>query len=163
MLFIKKYTYFYDNLMFIANNNVPNGLGVATKSPAMSDLTLPHNLSLLAMYLPTMAWQHFGNNCLTLPKAIKGCHEVAELVIAGNYVAMWMYHCHSVTTKLLALVIAGNYVAMWMHQYHSVAKKLLGLVIAGSYVTMSMHHCHSVAMKLLNFKIASEAVEAAQS
>ena len=34
------------------------------------------------------------------------------LVIAGNYLAMWIYHCYLVAIKLLALVIAGNYVAM---------------------------------------------------
>jgi len=38
--------------------------------------------------------------------------KLLALVIAGNYVAMWMHHCHLVVMKLLALVIAGNYVAM---------------------------------------------------
>jgi hypothetical protein len=83
-------------------------------------------------------------------------------------------HCCSVAMKLLALVIAGNYVAIWMNHYHLVAMKLLALVIAGNYVAMWMHHCHLVVMKLLalviagnyvamTFKVASEAVEAAQS
>ena len=38
--------------------------------------------------------------------------KLLALVIAGNYVAMWMHHCHLVAMKLLALVSAGNYVAM---------------------------------------------------
>ena len=38
--------------------------------------------------------------------------KLLALVIAGNYVAMWMHHCHLIVMKLLALVIAGNYVAM---------------------------------------------------
>ena len=99
------------------------------------------------MYVPAMAWQQFSNDSLTLPKTYISCHEVAALVITGNYVAMWMHHFNSVAIKLLALVIACNYVAMWMHHCHSVAIKLLVLVIAGNYVAMT----------------ASEAVEAAQS
>ena len=69
-------------------------------------------MSLPAMYVPTMAWQQFSNDSLTLPKKYISYHKVAALVITGNYVAMWMQHCHSVAIKLLALVIAGNYVAM---------------------------------------------------
>ena len=38
--------------------------------------------------------------------------KLLALVIAGNYLAIWMLHCHLVSIKLLALVIAGNYVAM---------------------------------------------------
>ena len=76
--------------------------------------------------------------------------KLLALVIAGNYVAIWIYHCHSVAIKWLALVIAGKYLAMWIHHCHSVAIKLLALVIAGNYVATT-------------FKIASEAVEAAQS
>ena len=38
--------------------------------------------------------------------------KLLALVIAGNYVAIWMHHCHLVAMKLLASVIAGNYVAM---------------------------------------------------
>ena len=68
----------------------PNGLGVATKSPAMSDSTLPHNLSLLAMYLPAMAWQHFGNNCLTLSKAISVAMKLPNCPLLAT---MWQCRC----------------------------------------------------------------------
>ena len=87
---------------------LPNGLGVATKSPAMSDSTLPHNLSLLAMYLPAMACQHFSNNCLTLPKAILVATKLPNWSLLAT---MWQCGC-IIAMKLLALVIAGNYVAM---------------------------------------------------
>ena len=49
---------------------------------------------------------------------------------------MWQFGC-IVAMKLLALVIAGNYVAMWMHHCHLVVMKLLALVIAGNYVAMT--------------------------
>ena len=54
-------------------------------------------------------WQLCSNMDLPLPLvAIKWL----ALVIAGNYLAMWIHNCHLVAIKLLTLVIAGNYVAM---------------------------------------------------
>ena len=77
------------------------------------------------MYIPAMAWQHFGNDCLTLPKQYISCHKVAKLVIAGNYVAMWMHHCHSVAMKLLNFKIASE--AVEAAQSYAIMLKMMGV------------------------------------